>query len=83
MTPVLIRQLVIHTISNVTGKDPTDIVARAPVKLNTRDWEQVFSRLEATLDIDTGLLSSHERVICVDALTHALHAKLAGDVIDS
>jgi hypothetical protein len=82
MTPVLIRHLVIHTICNVTGKDPADIVALDRVELNTRDWEQVFSRLEASLDIDTGMLSSRERAICVDALAQALHAKLAGDVID-
>lgn len=82
MTPVLIRQLIIHTICNVTGKDPTDLVAHDPVELNTRDWEQVFSRLEAILDIDTGMLPSRERVTCVDALTHALHAMLAGDVVD-
>ena len=82
MTLALIRQLIIHTICNVTGKNPTDIVPLAPVELNTRDWEQVFSRLEATLDIDTGMLSSRERAICIDALTHALHAKLASDVIN-
>jgi hypothetical protein len=82
MTPVLARQLIIHTLCNVTGKSPADIVALDPVKLNTRDWEQVFSRLEAIFDIDTGMLSSRERAICVDALAHALHAKLAGDVID-
>jgi len=82
MTRVLIRQLIIHMICNVTGKEPTDIVALNPVELNTRDWEQVFSRLEATLDMDTGMLLSRERAICIDALTHALHAKLAGDVIN-
>lgn len=82
MTPVFIRQLIIHTICNVTGKDHTDIDTFPPVELNTRDWEQVFSRLEATLDIDTGMLSSRERAICVDALAHVLRAKLAGDVID-
>lgn len=82
MTPVFILQLIIHTICNVTGKDPADIVALGWAELNTRDWEQVFSRLEATLDIDTGMLSSRERTICLDALTRALHAKLAGDVID-
>jgi hypothetical protein len=82
MTLVLIRQLIIHTICNVTGRSPTDFVALMLVELNTRDWEQVVSRLEATLDIDTGMLSSCERTICVNALTHALHAKLAGDVID-
>lgn len=82
MTPVLIRQLIIYTIYNVTGEDPTDIVALESVELNTRDWEQVFSRLEAILDIETGMLSSRERAICIDALTHALHAKLASDVIN-
>jgi len=82
MTPAFIRQLIIHTICNVTGKDPADIVAVDRVELNTRDWEQVFSRLEATLDIDTGMLSSRERTVYLDALTRALHAKLAGDAID-
>jgi len=82
MTPVFILQLIIHTICNVTGEDPTDIAALGRVELNTRDWEQVFSRLEATLDIDTGMLSSRERTICLDALTRALYAKLVGDLID-
>jgi hypothetical protein len=82
MTPTFIRQLIIHTIGNVTGKVPADIVALDRVELSTRDWEQVFSRLEASLDIDTEMLLSRERIICLDCLTRALQAKLAGDVID-
>jgi hypothetical protein len=81
MTPTFIRQLIIHTICNVTGEEPKDIVALDEVELNTRDWEQIFSRLEATLDIHTGMLTSTERSISIDALMRALHAKLAGDII--
>lgn len=82
MTPFFIRQLIIQTICNVSGTDHADIAARDRVELDTRDWEQLFSRLEATLDIDTGMLFARERTICLDSLTRALHAKLAGDVID-
>ncbi|WP_367949102.1 DUF6137 domain-containing protein [Paraburkholderia sp. NMBU_R16] len=37
--------------------------------------------MEAALDIHTGMLTSFERVISVDELARALHAKLAGDVV--
>lgn len=81
MTPSFIRHLIIHTVCNVTGEEPNDIVARETVELNTRDWEQVFSRLEATLDIHTGLLTSPERSFVIETLTSMLHDKLAGDSI--
>ncbi len=79
MTPIFIHQLVIHTVSNVTGDEPNDIAALEEIELNTRDWEQIFSRLEATLDIHTGMLTSTERTISIDSLTRALHAKLRGE----
>ena len=82
MTPVFILQLAIHTICDVTGKDPADIVALGRVELKTRDWGQIIRRPEATLDIDTGMLSSRERTICLDELTRALHTEFADDVID-
>jgi len=81
MTPTFIRQLIIHTVCNVTGEDPKHIVALNEVVLSTRDWEQVFSRLEASLDIDTGMLTPSERSIAIDLLTRVLHAKLADHVI--
>jgi len=81
MTPHFIRQLVIHTICNVTGETPKDIAALNRVEMNTRDWEQVFSRLEATLDIQTGMLTSFERAISIDALVRVLHARLTDDII--
>ena len=81
MTPEFIRQLIIHTICNVTGEEPKAIVALDRIELNARDWEQIFSRLEATLDIHTGMLTSTKRSISIDALLRALHAKLAGDSI--
>jgi Family of unknown function (DUF6137) len=81
MTPTFIRQFIIYTICNVTGEEPKDIVTLDEVELNTRDWEQIFSRLEATLDIHTGMLTSTERSISIDALMRTLHAKLAGDII--
>lgn len=57
MTPTFLRQLIIYTVCNVTGEEPKNIVAQDEVKLNTRNWEQIFSRLEATLDIYTGMLT--------------------------
>ena len=81
MTPTFLRQLIIYTICNVTGEEPEDIVALDTVELNTRDWEQIFSRLEATLDIHTGMLTSAERTISVDALVRSLQTKLSGDIL--
>jgi hypothetical protein len=81
MTPYFIRQLVIHTICNVTGETPETISALDRVELETRDWEQVFSRLEATLDIQTGMLTSAERSISIDTVTGILHAGLTGDIV--
>jgi hypothetical protein len=81
MTPHFIRQLVIHTICNVTGAPAKKVTALDKVELNTRDWEQVFSRLEATLDIQIGMLTSIERGLSIEALTHALHAKLADSIV--
>lgn len=81
MTPTFIRQLILHTICNVTGEEPKDIAALDEVELNARDWEQVFSRLEAALDIHTGRLTSTEQSISIAALVRELHDKLAGDSI--
>ncbi|MEM5331729.1 DUF6137 domain-containing protein [Paraburkholderia sp. JHI2823] len=81
MTPTFLRQFIIYTICNVTGEEPGNIVALDKVELNTRDWEQIFSRLEAILDVHTGLLTSTERSISIEALTHLLHARLTGDII--
>lgn len=81
MTPHFIRQLVIHTICNVTGAPPKDVTALDRVELNTRDWEQVFSRLEATLDIQIGMLTSAERSISIDALMRMLHARLTDNIV--
>jgi len=81
MTPHFIRQLIIHTICNVTGETPKDVTALDRVELNTRDWEQVFSRLEATLDIQIGMLTSAERSISIDALMRVLHARLTDNIV--
>ncbi|MNG29853.1 hypothetical protein D3C84_1153520 [compost metagenome] len=81
MTFHFIRQLVIYTICNVTGETHKDVKALDKVELNTRDWEQVFSRLEATLDIQTGMLTSAERSISIDALIRVLHARLTDDIV--
>lgn len=81
MTPHFIRQLVIHTICNVTGEPPEQVTALDRVELNTRDWEQVFSRLEATLDIQTGMLSSAERAFSIDELMRVLHTRLTDDMV--
>jgi CBS-domain-containing membrane protein len=81
MTPHFIHQLVIYTICNVTGETHKNVTALDRVELNTRDWEQVFSRLEATLDIQTGMLTSAERSISLDALMRVLYARLADDIV--
>ncbi|OWQ86239.1 hypothetical protein CDN99_20605 [Roseateles aquatilis] len=78
MTPNQLRQLIIHTVCNVTGEEPEEILAHETVTLDTRDWEQVFSRLEATLDIDSGLLAGPRRSFEIDELTRDLHARLSG-----
>ena len=81
MTPWFIRQLIIHTICNVTGASPKEVTALDRVELNTRDWEQVFSRLEATLDIQTGMLISVERSFSIDALMRLLHTRLTDNIV--
>ncbi|SEN01787.1 hypothetical protein SAMN04487857_108195 [Pseudomonas sp. ok272] len=81
MTPHFIHQLVIYTICNVTGETPKNVSALDRVELNTRDWEQVFSRLEATLDIQTGMLTSVERAFSIDALMLLLHTRLTDDIV--
>ena len=80
MTPHFIQQLIIHTICNVTGESPVDVIALDRVVLNTRDWEQILSRLEATLDIQTDMMTSVELSISIDALAHVLHTKLSDDI---
>lgn len=81
MTPHFIRRLIIHTICNVTGELQKDIMALDRVELNTRDWEQVFSRLEATLDIQTGMMTSGERSISIEKLAGVLHGRLTNDIV--
>lgn len=81
MTLQFIRQLIIYTISNVTGASPKEVTSLISIKLSTRDWEQVFSRLEATLDIQTGMLTTAERAFDIETLAHALHAKVTDNVI--
>lgn len=81
MTLHFIHQLVIHTICNVTGESAEDVTAPDRIELNTRDWEQIFSRLEATLDIQTGMLTSTERSLSIDALILELHAKITDDIV--
>jgi hypothetical protein len=78
MTLNHLRQLIVHTVCNVTGEEPEDVLDLSPVVLDTRDWEQVFSRLEATLDIDSGLLAGEARSFDIDALARSLQARLAG-----
>lgn len=80
MTPHFIRQLIIHTICNVTGEPPEDVRALDRVALDARDWEQVFSRLEATLDINTGMMTSAEQSFSIDTLACELHARLSDDI---
>ncbi len=81
MTPHFIRQLVILTICNVTGAPTKEVKALDRVELNTRDWEQVFSRLESTLDIQTGMLTSLERSFSIDELTCVLHTSLKDNIV--
>lgn len=81
MSPHFIRQLIILTICNVTGAAPEEVIAIDMIELDTRDWEQVFSRLEATLDIHTSMLTSTERSFSIEALARALHDSLANEII--
>lgn len=81
MTPYFIRQLIVHTICNVTGARPEEVTALEEIELDTRDWEQVFSRLEATLDIQTGMLTSADRSFSIETLMKALHASLTDDIV--
>jgi hypothetical protein len=82
MSPNFIRNLLIYTISNVTGSHYTEIAETDELLLNTRDWEQIISRLEATLDIQTGLLTSPGRTISIGAMTNLLYG-LTGENIFS
>lgn len=81
LTPHFIRHLIIHTICTVTGESYEEVRVLDRVALNTRDWEQVISRLEATLDIQTGMIISAERSISINALASELHAKLSDIII--
>lgn len=80
MNQEFIRQLVVHTICNVTGDPPEALTTFGEIALDTRDWEQVISRLEATLDIETGVLASAKRTLSIYEITHLLYDKLAHNV---
>ena len=80
LTPHFIRHLIIHTICTVTGESYEEVRVLDRVALNTRDWEQVFSRLEAKLDIQTDMMTSAERSISIDELACVLHTMLSDDV---
>lgn len=77
MTLSFVRNLIIQTLCNVTGDDLEEIQSAKRVKLDTRDWEQVFGRLEASLDLVTGELTSARRTLDIDALARAIHRRLA------
>ncbi|MBB2485164.1 hypothetical protein H5407_07955 [Mitsuaria sp. WAJ17] len=73
-----IRQLIVQTLCTVTGEEMQDILAMDEVEVDTRDWEQIISRLEAFLDVSTGLLSSGQRVVRIDALAQDLFQRVHG-----
>lgn len=81
MTLYFIRHLIIHTICNVTGEPYEAVDKLHQVPLDTRDWEQVFTRLEATLDIQTGMLMSPERSIFIDTLSSSVHLLLRNNKV--
>lgn len=77
MTRNFIRNLIVCTIANVTGDDIEEVLDAEVVELDTRNWEQIFGRLEATLDVTSGWLLSTERSIDIDALARTLDERLA------
>lgn len=64
----LARRLVVKAIADVTGEPPDEVEAQAIHLLDTRDWEQVVSRIEAYFDVSLGLLASPDRVVDIGAL---------------
>lgn len=73
-----IRNFTSSTISNVTGQSWDIIECSHTVELNSRDWEQVFSRLEAALDITTDMLREDGGSCSLSFLTQRVQAKLRG-----
>jgi len=73
MTPLFIRNLIIYTIANVTGMSPCKIAPLKEIKLDARDWEQIFSRLEATLDMEILILAPNTRTLSINNLTQDIH----------
>jgi hypothetical protein len=73
-----IRMMIIKTIADVTGDDVPDVARRKRVKLDTRDWEQVVSRLEAVFDCTLDLLLAPTHVLDVAALTEEIGRRTAG-----
>lgn len=76
MTPGFIQQFTIHTICSVTGASPKAIIALDRIELTARDWEQVFSRLEAAFDIQIDMLTSTNRSLSIESLMHAIQIKM-------
>lgn len=76
MTRNFIRNLIAHTIANVTGEDLAEILKVGTIEVDTRDWEQIFGRLESTLDLTSGEMMSTGRAIDLDALARLLAARL-------
>lgn len=74
MTDNFTRQVIIFTICNTTGASPNVVTALDRIELNTRDWEQVFSRLEAMFDVQIDLLTSTDRSFSIELLTHSLQS---------
>jgi hypothetical protein len=76
--PPFIRMMIIKTVADVTGDEVPDVARRKRMKLDTRDWEQVVSRLEAIFDCTLDLLLAPTHVLDVAALTEEIGRRTAG-----
>lgn len=78
MTRDFVRNFIVHTIANVTGEDIQDVEAAGDIEVDSRDWEQIFGRIEATLDLTSGEMLALDRVIRIEPLSIELHRRLVG-----
>ena len=76
MTRSFIRNLIVQTIANVTGEDIDEILEADNIEVDSRDWEQIFGRIESTLDLPSGEMLSTGRTIDIDTLADAIFGRL-------
>jgi len=76
MTRSFIRNLIVQTIANVTGEDIDEILEADNIEVDSRDWEQIFGRIESTLDLTSGEMLSTGRTIDIDTLADGIFGRL-------